>query len=45
MKIQNKIVGCIHILLDFVPLELLSSTVLAGPDSVPSNDALAMGLT
>ena len=45
MKIQNKTADCIRILLDFVALELLSSTVLASLGSVPFDDVLVVGLT
>ena len=44
MKIQNKTAACIRVLLGFVALELLSSTVLAAPGSVPSDDVPAVGL-
>ena len=39
MKIQNKTVAYICVLLDFASLELLSCTVLARPGSVPFGDA------
>lgn len=45
MKMQNKIVACICVLLGFVALELLLSTVLAGLGSVLSDDVLAVGVT
>ena len=35
MNVQNKTAACIRILLGFVTLDLLSSTILAGPINVP----------
>ena len=45
MNVQNKTVACIRVLLGFVALDLLSSTVLASPISVPSDDVPPVGLT
>ena len=45
MNVQNKTAACIRVLLGFVALDLLSSTVLAGPINVPSDDAPVVGLT
>ena len=45
MNVHNKTVACILILLGFVALELLSSTVFPGKSSVPSDDVPTVGLT
>ena len=45
MNVQNKTTACICVLLGFVTLDLLSSTILAGPISVAFDDVPAVGLT